>query len=96
MASSTSSAEINIHLRARAEDRDLIDRAADLVSANRSQFMLSSALREARNVLLDRASIEVDAKAFQKILAWIDSEPSESEKAGMKKLRDAAGHWPRG
>jgi len=39
-------AEVNIHLRARPQDRDLIDCAAGLVGANRSQFMLASALKE--------------------------------------------------
>ncbi|MGO9673309.1 MAG: DUF1778 domain-containing protein [Methylocella sp.] len=38
-------AEVNIHLRARARDRNLIDQAAELVGANRSQFMLASALK---------------------------------------------------
>jgi CBS-domain-containing membrane protein len=37
-------AEANTHLRARTQDWDIIDRAAELVGANRSQFMLASAL----------------------------------------------------
>ena len=42
-------AEVNIHLRARRQDKDIIDQAAGLVGANRSQFMLSSAIKEAKN-----------------------------------------------
>lgn len=40
--------------RARAEQRDLIDRAASLASKTRSEFMLDAACEKARDVLLDR------------------------------------------
>ena len=66
-------AEVNIHLRARARDRAIIDQAAELVGANRSKFMIASALKEAKNVLLDQTTIHADAKAFQKIMDWMDS-----------------------
>ena len=39
MKSASAPAEVNIHLRARAQDKSLIDQAAELVGANRSQFM---------------------------------------------------------
>lgn len=86
MADPTTTAEVNIHLRARAADRATIDRAAALVGANRSQFMLSSALKEAKNVLLDQTTIYADAKAFGKIMDWMDAGPTQSETAGMKRL----------
>jgi uncharacterized protein (DUF1778 family) len=35
MRESSAVAEVNIHLRARTRDRDLIDQAAELVGANR-------------------------------------------------------------
>ena len=47
MAKPSVSAETNIHLRARAQDTQLIDYAAGLVGANRSQFMMASAIKEA-------------------------------------------------
>ena len=84
-------AEVNIHLRARARDRALIDQAADLVGANRSQFMLASALKEAKNVLLDQTTIFVDAEAFQKVMDWMDAHATASETAGMKRLAGASG-----
>jgi uncharacterized protein (DUF1778 family) len=79
-------ADVNIHLRARPQDRKLIDRAAALSGANRSQFMLAAALKEAKNVLLDQTTIYAGAKAFQKILNWMDRPATASETAGMKKL----------
>jgi uncharacterized protein (DUF1778 family) len=94
--STTPAAEVNIHLRARVRDRDLIDQAAELVGANRSQFMLASALKEARNVLVDQTTLHTDAKTFRKILDWMDSPPTAKELAGMKKLLAAKAPWVRG
>jgi len=86
MARSSQAADANIHLRARPQDRKLIDRAAELSGANRSQFMLASALKEAKNVLLDQTTIYADAKTFRQILDWMDKPATAQETAGMKKL----------
>jgi uncharacterized protein (DUF1778 family) len=86
MTTQSVTSEVNIHLRARAGDRDLIDQAATLVGANRSQFMLASAIKEAKNVLLDQTDIRVDRAAFQKVLAWLDGESSDTEAAGLRRL----------
>jgi uncharacterized protein (DUF1778 family) len=71
-------AEVNIHLRARTQYRDLIDQAAKLVGANRSQFMLGSAIKEAKNILLDQTTIHVGAKTFQQAMDWMDGDPTRS------------------
>lgn len=42
-----------INLRARPEERDLIDRAAKLLGKSRSHFMLEAACDKAQSVLLD-------------------------------------------
>jgi uncharacterized protein (DUF1778 family) len=86
-------AEVNIHLRARARDRAIIDRAAELVGANRSQFMIASALKEAKNVLLDQTTIHADAKAFQKIMNWMDSTATSAESIGMKRVLQSKSPW---
>jgi uncharacterized protein (DUF1778 family) len=86
-------AEVNIHLRARARDRAIIDRAAELVGANRSQFMIASALKEAKNVLLDQTTIHADAKAFQKIMDWMDSAATPAETIGMKSILQSKSPW---
>lgn len=95
MKTSAATAEVNIHLRARARDRDLIDQAAELTGANRSQFMLSSALKEAQNVILDRTAVQTDAANFQKILAWMEAAPTEDEAAGFKRLLAVKADWTR-
>lgn len=86
-------AEVNIHLRARTQDRALIDQAAELVGANRSQFMLASAIKEAKNILLDQSTIYADAKTFQKVMDWMDSSANRSETAGMKRILQAKTPW---
>jgi uncharacterized protein (DUF1778 family) len=86
-------AEVNIHLRARAQDKDLIDQAAEIVGANRSQFMLASALKEARNILLDQSTIYADAKAFKKVMDWLDKPATSTEAAGMKRLLKNKTPW---
>jgi uncharacterized protein (DUF1778 family) len=44
----------NINLRVSRNQKALIDRAADALGRNRSDFMLEAACREAESVLLDR------------------------------------------
>jgi uncharacterized protein (DUF1778 family) len=89
----TITAEVNIHLRARARDRNLIDQAAELVGANRSQFMMASALKEAKNVLLDQSTIFANAKTFQTIMDWMDAPANRDETAGMKRILHAKLPW---
>ena len=86
-------AEVNIHLRARAQDRSLIDQAAGLVGANRSQFMMASALKEAKSVLLDQSTIYADAKTFQKVMDWMDAAATPAETVGMKRILAAKAPW---
>jgi len=96
MAKLSQSADVNIHLRTRPQDRKLIDQAAELSGANRSQFMLAAALKEAKSVLLDQTTIYADAKAFQKVLDWMDKPATAQEAAGMKRLLSTKAPWKRG
>lgn len=86
-------AEVNIHLRARAYDRMLIDQAAELLGSNRSQFMMASALKEAKNVIIDQTSIVVDDNAFQKVLDWLDSPATQEQIEGMGRLHAIKAPW---
>jgi uncharacterized protein (DUF1778 family) len=88
-------AEVNIHLRTRETDRQIIDQAAELVGANRSQFMLTSALKEAKRILLDQTTILADAQTFQKVMDWMDAEATPDDASGMKRILDAGSPWRR-
>jgi uncharacterized protein (DUF1778 family) len=89
-------ADVNIHLRALAQDRNPIDQAAYIVEVSRSQFMLASALKDAKNVLLDQTTILADVKTFQKVMHWMGRPATRAETAGMCRLRDGQAHWPPG
>ena len=93
MTQQAATAEVNIHLRARVRDRMVIDQAAELVGANRSQFMMASALKEAKNVLLDQSTIYADAKAFQTVMDWMDAAPTPAEAIGMKRILQSKLPW---
>ncbi|MFL9823871.1 DUF1778 domain-containing protein [Rhodoplanes sp. SY1] len=95
MTSDPALAETNIHLRARVRDRELIDQAAELTGTNRSQFMLASALKEAKAVLLDQTTVMADAKAFRSILDWMDSPPSREQEDGVNRLMAVRPPWSR-
>ncbi len=82
MRENTAAAEVNIHLRARTRDRAIIDQAAELVGANRSQFMLASAFKEAKNILLDQSTIHADTI-------------TQAEAAGMRRMLQGDAPWAR-
>jgi uncharacterized protein (DUF1778 family) len=86
MRKSRKSAGAYVHVRLRAEEHGLIGHAAKLIGVSRSYVMVAAALNEAKNVLLDRTTIYVDARAFQTILDWMERPPTVSEVEGMKKL----------
>jgi len=57
--------------------------------------MLATALKEARNILLDQSTIFADAQTFQKVMDWIDAPATPSEIAGMRRLQRAKLPWRR-
>lgn len=93
MKSEHVTAEVNIHLRAKAYDRMLIDQAAEVLGSNRSQFMMASALKEAKNVLLEQTSLYVDNRSFQQVLDWMDTPATREEIEGMKRLQAIKAPW---
>jgi uncharacterized protein (DUF1778 family) len=89
-------AEVNIHLRARAQDRILIDQAAGLTGTHRSQFMLGAAIKEAKHVLLDQTSFLVDNDTFQKVLDKLEAPAKSEELAGIERLLEIKSPWADG
>ncbi len=93
MKHESDTAEVNINLRAREADRDLIDMAAEIAGTNRSQFMLRSAINEAKNLVLDQTEIKLDAKAFKEVLVWMDKGPSPEQAQKIEKLMSRKPNW---
>ncbi|MGH9574144.1 MAG: DUF1778 domain-containing protein [Candidatus Acidiferrales bacterium] len=82
---------ITINLRADRAKRVLIDRAAEKVGKNRSEFMLEAACREATEVLLDQRLFMLDEKAYKRFVERLDAAPSENKR--LKRLLTSKAPW---
>lgn len=82
-----------INLRADEPRRSLIDRAAEAVGKNRSEFMLDAATREATTVLLDRRFFQLDAQAFKRFAAALDAPATDNPR--LRKLLSRKTPWER-
>ena len=85
--------DVNINLRASRKQRSLIDRAAEALGKNRSDFMLEAACGEAEAVLLDRRFFSLDAEAFEEFTAVLDSPPANNPR--LRRLLDGKAPWDR-
>lgn len=80
-----------INLRARAEQRELIDHAAQLLGKNRSDFMLEAACDKAQAVLLDQVFFSLDADKFREFTQLLDAPPIHNP--GLEKLMAVNAPW---
>ena len=69
-----------LNLRIKPEVRGLIDRAAELVGKNRTDFVLDAARHAAEDALLDRTVFKVSPKAYAEFLARLDAAPKPNER----------------
>jgi uncharacterized protein (DUF1778 family) len=74
-AKTRGSRDETINLRATRRQKALIDRAADALGRNRSDFMLETACREAEAVLLDRRYFALPTVDFKSFMAMLDKPP---------------------
>ena len=72
--------DVTINIRAKQNQRDIIDCAAEIQGKSRSEFMLESAYQKATDVLLDRSFFGLDEVKFQQFLALLDAPPKVNEK----------------
>ena len=85
--------DVAINLRANQRQRALIDRAADAVGKNRSDFMLEAACRAADAVLLDRRFFVLDEKAYRRFIAALDKPPADNPR--LRRLLTTKAPWDR-
>jgi len=83
--------DVSINLRANQRQRALIDRAAEALGKNRSDFMLEAACREADAVLLDRRFFLLDDKAYRRFIAALDKPPAENPR--LRRLLASKAPW---
>jgi uncharacterized protein (DUF1778 family) len=72
--------DVTINIRAKQNQRDLIDRAAEVQSKSRSEFMLESAYQKAQDVLLDRSFFGLDELKYTQFVALLDAPPTRDDK----------------
>ena len=80
-----------INLRATQTQKALIDRAADALGRNRSEFMLETVCREAEAVLLDRRYFALPDGDFKRFTAMLDKPPANN--ARLARLLKTKAPW---
>jgi uncharacterized protein (DUF1778 family) len=84
---------VTINLRADRSKRALIDRAAERVGKNRSEFMLDASCREAVEVLLDQRLFLADEKSYKDFVRALDARPAANKR--LKRLLMQKAPWER-
>jgi len=69
-----------ISVRASQKQKAIIDRAAEVLERNRSEFMLEAACREAETVLLDCRYFGLSMESFKRFTAMFDKPPASNPK----------------
>jgi uncharacterized protein (DUF1778 family) len=80
-----------INMRVRPRDRELFDRAAEVIHKSLTSFMLDAARREAEAVLLDRRLFLLDETAYRQFVDLLDAPPKPNEK--LRKLLATKAPW---
>jgi uncharacterized protein (DUF1778 family) len=70
-----------IQIRASAEAKAILNRAAALRGQKLSEFMLESARRQAEETILDQRTFFLYDKAHKRFLSLLDSPPQPSARA---------------
>ena len=78
-SSDSQTRDVTINIRAKQNQRDLIDRAAEVQNKSRSEFMLESAYRKAQDVILERSFFGLDEVKFQQFIELLDTPPKLNE-----------------
>ncbi len=70
----------SLNIRILPEERGLIDRAADLLGKNRTDFVLEAATTAALDALRDRTMFVADPKAYKRFVALLDAPATPNER----------------
>jgi len=81
----------NINLRVSCIQKSLIDRAAQVLGRNLSDFMLETACREAESILLDRRYFALPQEDFKRFKAMLDKPPASNPR--LARLLKAKAPW---
>jgi uncharacterized protein (DUF1778 family) len=82
-----------LNLRIKADERSLIDRAAQSLGKNRTDFILDAARRAAEEALLDRKVLTVSPEAYAEFVARLDAPPQPNER--LRRTMQTPAPWER-
>ncbi|SFG37046.1 Uncharacterized conserved protein, DUF1778 family [Novosphingobium sp. CF614] len=82
-----------IQIRAAAELKAMLSRAASLRGQKLSEFILASARREAEAAILDQRTFLLDAESHEQFLSLLDAPPVPSH--GLENLMKREPLWNR-
>ena len=80
--------DAHIHLRAKAGERDLIDRAAKLKGVSRTQYILAASLEKAVEDLGAAATLFLSDEQYDRFAEMLDNPPAPN--AALKRLLSAS------
>ena len=80
-----------LNLRIKPELRGLIDRAAEVMGKNRTDFVLSAARRAAEDALLDQTVFAVSPIAYAEFLARLDAPPRPNDR--LRRSLEISAPW---
>ena len=83
----------SLNIRIKADERGLIDRAAELTGKTRTDFVLDAARRAAVEALTDRSLFVVDAETYARFVAALDAPPVANEK--LRRTMQTPAPWDR-
>ena len=81
----------SLNIRIKPEVRGLIDRAAELVGKNRTDFVLDAARHAAEDALLERRVFMMNPKAYSEFVARLDAHPKPN--ARLRKTMKTPTPW---
>lgn len=81
----------SLNIRIKPKVRGLIDRAAELVGKNRTDFVLDAARRAAEDAILDRTRITLNGKAYAEFMALLDAPPRPNTR--LRKSLQTPASW---
>ena len=84
-------AEANMQLRLRREDKERIKRGADLSGVKTSQFVLRAALKEAEHIEASQTNFALNGDQFDAFMEALDSPPTPNK--ALNKLLHTAAPW---
>jgi uncharacterized protein (DUF1778 family) len=80
-----------LNIRIKAVDRNLIDRAAQLLGKSRTDFLLEAGRRAAEDTVLDQTLFKVSPKVYAEFVARLDTPPAPNEK--LRRTMAAPAPW---